>query len=262
MDVHYVAEGKGDTLLLIHGTSSSLQTWDGWSDELKDDFTLVRLDLPGFGLTGPHPNHRYRIRDYVDVLYEFTDSLQLDEFTIVGNSLGGTIAWHYALRYPEQLTKMILIAPGGYPTDSEASLVFKLARNSLTASLLRHVTPRRFIRNNLKEVYYSDSLITEQLIDRYYELVLREGNREAFVHRANVQDTSRHDELSSISVPTLIQWGRYDKWISVALADSFSAHIPASEIIIYESGHVPMEENPQETVRHAKDFLTITDDQD
>lgn len=262
MDVHYVAEGRGDTLLLLHGTSSSLQTWDGWSDELKDDFTLIRLDLPGFGLSGPHPNHRYRIRDYVEVLHKFTDSLELNDFIIAGNSLGGTIAWHYALTYPEQLTKMILIAPGGYPADSEASLVFKLARNSLTASFLRHVTPRRFIRKNLKEVYYSDSLISEQLIDRYYELVLRDGNREAFIHRANIQDTSRYDELSSISVPTLIQWGRYDSWISVSLADSFSVHMPGSEIRIYESGHIPMEEIPVETARDAKNFLMAKEDQE
>ncbi|MEM8548821.1 MAG: alpha/beta fold hydrolase, partial [Pseudomonadota bacterium] len=97
-DAHYRREGTpgAPVLLLLHGTSSSLHTWDGWVSRLADDYDIVRVDLPGFGLTGPRADRDYTVSAYVAFLERFVARLGLTQFTIAGNSLGGNIAWRFA----------------------------------------------------------------------------------------------------------------------------------------------------------------------
>ena len=132
MDVHYRDEGNNkDTLplILVHGTGSSLHTFDTWAVRLKETKRVIRMDLPAYGLTGPHPNRDYSISAYVQFLNEFLKTLDVKKCMIAGNSLGGNIAWRYALKYPEQVSKLILIDAGGYPSLSQSTpLAFRLAR--------------------------------------------------------------------------------------------------------------------------------------
>lgn len=254
IDVHYRQEGSGPHLLLIHGTASSLHTWDGWVKELQNEFTITRLDIPAFGLTGPHPSGAYTSDFYVNFINEFVQKMKLNKFHLAGNSLGGGIAWSYAVAHPKKVDKLILIDASGYP-KVQVPTVFKIARNPFSAFLLKNITPRSFIAKNLKEVYLDDQKVTEELVTRYHDLTLREGNRQAFVDRARIALRYPYEYINQVNVPTLIQWGEFDEWISLEDAKRFHEEIPDSQLFTYKAGHVPMEEIPLTTARDAREFL-------
>ncbi len=255
MKVHYKIEGKGAPLILIHGTSSSLHTWDAWSEILKPYFTIVRMDIPAFGLTGPHPKHDYSIQSYADFINKFSEALGLDTFYLAGNSLGGFISWYYTLQYPEKVKKLILINAAGYPRENIPTL-FKIARLPIIPDILKNFTPKFIVKKNLQEVYYDDSKINDALIERYFELSLRKGNRDAFLHRVKAGFSSHYSEIPNINTPTLIQWGKYDEWIPLKDGEHFNKDIFGSKLIVYNNaGHIPMEEIPFETANDALTFL-------
>ncbi len=257
MNVHYRDEGQGFPLVLIHGTSSSLHTWDGWVSQLQGNFRIIRLDLPGFGLTGPDPKHNYSMESYVSFMKLFLERLKVDSCYMAGNSLGGQITWNIAATYPDLVKKMILIDAAGYPFDPNAiPFVFKLARSPI-APLLSHVTPRFFIAENIKQVYGIDSMITDELIDRYYHLNLREGNRGAFLDLANNIKFENYEKIKTIKTPALIMWGEKDIWMNPKLGKRFKEDLANSVLIVYPGiGHVPMEETPTQTAQDARVFLS------
>jgi len=256
MNIHYRVQGKGDqVLLLLHGTGASLHTWEGWVSVMQDSFTVVTLDLPAFGLTGPHPDGDYSMEAYVAFLDEFIDKIKLDRFSICGNSLGGGIAWNYAATYPERVEGMVLIDASGYPTVNQIG-IFQLAKNPIIAPMIKYITPRKLIAKNLMEVYADDSKVTEKLVDRYFYLARRAGNRQAFIDRARTIMDYNTSLIQTINIPTLIMWGAEDKWTDASHAEIFSENLPIDTVIIYEDlGHVPMEEDPIRTARDASHFL-------
>ncbi len=258
MRVHVAVEGSGTPLVLLHGTGASLHAWNGWSEALSGQFLVVRPDLPGFGITGPHPGDDYTIAAYVDFLHALAVELGLERFHLAGNSLGGRIAWNYAASYPDRVSRLILIDASGYPRDGEPPLVFRLARIPALGSVLSRMTPRSIFRASLEEVFADDTLVDETRVQRYFELALRDGNREAFLHRARTADdrSDPADRLGAIRAPTLIQWGAQDAWIPLADGRRFARDIPDAELIVYPAlGHVPMEEAPAVTARDALRFL-------
>ncbi len=257
MPVHYRDEGKGFPVVLVHGTSSSLHTWDGWTAELVKKYRVIRMDLPAFGLTGPNASGDYTVRAYVKFLDEFLSKLELGKFHIAGNSLGGLICWNYALTHPGKVDRMILVDSAGYPVAKVPAL-FRMLNIAPLSFIGRCITPRFLVEKNLREVYGDDSKITEALIDRYYDMALREGNRRALIDR--VRTPRDYDEtltkLGTIQSPTLIMWGSDDYWIPLDNARNFNRDIPGSKLVVYEGvGHVPMEEIPEKTVSDAIRFL-------
>jgi pimeloyl-ACP methyl ester carboxylesterase len=249
MDIHYRDEGAGPRIVLIHGTASSLHTWDAWTEELKKDYRVIRFDLPAFGLTGPHPDRDYRVAAYTEILDQLLKSLALDSVILAGNSLGGRIAWQYAAEHPQMVSKLVLIDASGFPTEKGLPWIFGLARVPVLNRLISKITPRSIIEKNVKEVYFDDTKVSEKLIDRYYHFALREGNRQAFIDRAQLDLKGDINILRKIKIPTLIIWGRNDEWIPVEHLEKFKSAIPnAKAFIIENSGHVPMEENPVETL--------------
>jgi len=256
MRVHYTDEGKGEAVLLLHGTGASLHTWQAWVEVLKKNFRVIRLDLPGFGLTGPAPDRNYRVDNYVKFLRQFLAVLKIKQVSIAGNSLGGQIAWHYTANYSDDVNKLILIDSAGLPRLNEIPMPIRLARMPVVGALARYISPRFLVRNSLWEVYFDRSKVTEELIDRYYTLALREGNRQAFIDRAMQLEEDTGAGLERIGIPTLILWGRYDQWIPVEQAENFRKKLPWSQVVIYDNaGHVPHEEIPEQSVADAVKFL-------
>ena len=176
MQVHYRDEGnKVDSMpvLLIHGTSSSLNTWDSLISYLPFNKRIIRLDMPAFGLTGPSPENKYSYTYYSDFLNAFLKELKVQQCIIAGNSLGGGIAWHFALDYPQEVAKLILIDASGYPKINEkGSLGFKIASIPILNNLLLYVTPKSLVKKSLETVFVDQNLITEERITRYNELLL------------------------------------------------------------------------------------------
>lgn len=256
MKVHYRIVGEGPNLLLLHGTASSLHTWEGWTERLQDRFRLISLDLPGFGLTGPHPGRIYDYSFYVRFLEAFTDQLQLDQFSIAGNSLGGAIALQYTAQYPAKVANLILVDPSVYHKEGPPPLAFRLAQNRLTAAFLRNFTPKGLFKKSLQEVYGNEALVTEELIQRYYGLYRRAGNRQAFIDRSGRKNPFNLEVLPKIPCPTLIQWGALDAWIPVEHGARLAKDLSNARLVVYPNlGHVLMEEAPEVTGQDAKEFL-------
>ena len=204
MDVHFRDEGlQTDTIpiVLIHGTGASLHTFNAWSDRLKKLHRVIRMDLPAYGLTGPFPDGNYTMAHYTAFLKDFLTALNIKQCVLAGNSLGGAIAWNFTLEQPSMVTKLILIDASGYPIASKSvPIAFSLAKIPVINKLLSFITPRFLVRASVENVYFDSSKVTDTLVERYFELTLRKGNRKAFVDRLKIpKDTSAYS-LSLIHI--------------------------------------------------------------
>jgi pimeloyl-ACP methyl ester carboxylesterase len=261
MSIHLRDEGPRSDMqpiLLIHGTSASLHTWDGWTSALSTHRRVIRFDLPGFGLTGPEPTNTYTIEHYASVVVAVLDALDIDSAVIGGNSLGGNIAWVTAVLHSERVSALVLVDPSGYAFKSESvPIAFRLSQSKLASLLLKDFIPRSIVEGSVKNVYGDPNLVTNELIDRYYELALREGNRDALNERFLQSSPGAFTEqLGSIDVPTLIMWGNQDRLIPPALGKRFEQDISNSQLVMFdELGHVPHEEDPVATVANVQAFL-------
>lgn len=222
----------------------------------------------GFGLTGPSLNGDYSIEAYVEFIHSVTSKLGFTKFILAGNSLGGHIAWEYTLTYPSDVTHLVLLAASGFPVVS-APFPLNLVSYPVLDKVLEYVTPYKIFEDTIIDVYHDDSKVSESLVQRYYKLSLREvpelkppslittskGNRQALSARVKQHKAGRFDKLSTITQPTLIQWGKYDTFIPLGDGHRFKELIPNAELKIYEAGHVPMEEIPEATVKDLIDFV-------
>jgi pimeloyl-ACP methyl ester carboxylesterase len=257
MRVHYRDEGKGPALLLLHGTGASLQTWDDWAKALTSDGQrVVRLDLPGFGLTGPEPHDDYRIERYVEVLDHFLARLGIARAVVGGNSLGGTIAWRYAAAHPEHVEALILVDAGGYPLERTPPIAFRLGKLPLVSNLMAHLDPTPLVERTLRDCYGHPERVTRGLVERYVDMALRPGNRAAFGARTRVPFSDHTAELRALTMPTLILWGAQDRLIPVEHARRFARDLAHAELRVYDDlGHVPQEEDGARTASDVDAFV-------
>lgn len=265
--VHVRDEGpRGDALplVLIHGTSASLHTFDGWAQALRGQRRVIRLDLPGFGLTGPHTGghsgREYTPANDARFVLEVLDALGVQRFSIGGNSLGGEVAWRVAASAPQRVDKLVLIDATGYAFEPGAvPLAWRLARVPVANQLLEHLLPRPLVVSGLVDCYGDPTRITEALVDRYFELTLRQGNRRALVERLRALRLGDDEaQIATLKLPTLILWGGLDRLIAPSYAQRFARDITGSQVHVFPSlGHVPHEEDPLVSVAPVKVFLGL-----
>ena len=256
LQVHYRDEGQGFPVVLLHGAASSLFTWDAWAADLSKDHRVIRYDLPGFGLTGPNATTDYSMAWHVRFLRAFLDKLNVPACALAGNSFGGRIAWEFAYAHPERLKKLILVDASGYPAPERKILAMRLARMPVIGPILGHATPRFFVAMTVRQTYGDPSRVTDAVVDRYYDMILRAGNRETFGILTRTPTPDSSGRIRSIEVPTLILWGSEDRAVPVSFAERFHRDIRHSRVIVYRGvGHIPMEEVPVETARDARAFL-------
>jgi pimeloyl-ACP methyl ester carboxylesterase len=263
--VHYRDEGpKADAapIVLLHGTSASLHTWDGWTQALRPQRRVIRLDLPAFGLTGPFTGswagQAYTGANYARFVLAALDKLGVQRFVVAGNSLGGEVAWRMAAAAPQRVAALVLVDAAGYPiADAAIPLGWQIARLPVLGRLSEHFLPRAIIAQGLTAVYGDPAKVTAPLVDRYFELTLREGNRAALVERARTWTSAEGvQKVTGVTAPTLILWGGRDRIIVPAIAQRFAADIPGSRVQVFDDlGHVPQEEDPARTVAAVQAFL-------
>ncbi len=260
MQVHYRDEGnRNDSfpIVLIHGTSSSLNTWDSIVKLMPSNKRVIRLDMPAFGLTGPNLENKYTYAFYSSFLNAFMNELNVRQCIIAGNSLGGGIAWHFAIDYPNRVHQLILIDASGYPKkDEKGSLGFKIAQIPLLNNLLLFVTPRSLVKKSLETVFFDQNFVTQERIDRYHDLLLCEGNRKAALSIFKNLFVQETEKIKTITQPTLIIFGEKDQLIDSENAFKFEKDIKGSKAILLKNiGHVPMEEAPNATADLIKAFI-------
>ena len=262
MQVHFRDEGNqadSTPIVLIHGTASSLFTWDSATLILKEKHRVIRFDLPAFAITGPNPEKDYSMEYYSRFVDSFLIRLNIHQCILVGNSLGGSIAWQYSLLHPEKVAKLVLVDAGGIASTVKAqgSTGFKIAQMPVLSSLLKYITPKVLVVKSLHEAYGDPSKVKDWEETRYFDMLVREGNREALVTR--LKSNFQKDEsakISQIKTPTLIIWGDKDQLIPVENASQFHKIIAHSELEIFKGvGHIPMEETPTAFAQRVSMFI-------
>lgn len=261
----------GDTaspppLLLIHGTSASLHTWEGWAKALKGQRRVVSFDLPAFGLTGPATGRYaqqpqpYHGDHYARFVIDLMDALKIERAVLAGNSLGGEVAWRAAHLAPQRVAGLVLVDAAGPPFTPESMPIgFVVARTPVLGAISEFALPRELVAQSVSNVYGDPAKVTPALVDRYFELTLREGNRAALRERFRSMVNGEHVErLDALKLPTLILWGGRDRLIPPAIGREFQRRIAGSQLVVFdELGHVPQEEDPVRTVQPVKAFLGL-----
>ena len=271
IQVHVRILGEGEPVFLLHGSFASLHTWDAWQQAMSPYYQTISLDFPGHGLTGPDSLKRYGVKDYSELVHALAQKLNIEQYHVAGNSMGGAVAMQLASDYPGNVRSLNLIDAAGAPaaertlTDSTApkksnsggAWIFQVARHPVFSKLLLSCTPKFLFAMNMKQVYGDDTKVTDEVTTRYYELMLREGNRQATLDRLS-QPRNSNIQFERLSMPTLILWGAEDTWIPVAQGKRLQQALPGSNLVILDGvGHVPLEESPTETVAEYLSFLGV-----
>lgn len=263
LSVHVRDEGQRDgrALVLIHGANASLHTWERWVSTLGGKYRLITLDLPGHGLTGTHPSGAYTYEVFVDVVDSVMQTLGVSRAVIGGNSMGGGVAWQYALRHPRKVDGLLLTDSIGAPQNGPRSLPLgiRLARAPVIGGLFKFITPRSMVHSSLQRSFHDPAVVTDAMSDRYWELNRYPGNRDATMRRIAAGDqgiTDAKDQIATIRTPVLILWGDDDRVFPVQSAQWFSATIPGAKVVTYpDIGHMPMEENPDRSAADVAAWL-------
>ncbi|WP_144150393.1 alpha/beta fold hydrolase [Paraburkholderia sp. BCC1885] len=260
-EVHYVDEGSGEPLVMIHGFAASLHTWDGVAEELARSHRVIRLDLPPFGVTGPLRSASGAIetmdlpayRRFIDT---FMQALGIGRVMLIGNSLGGLISWDYAVRHRDQVKRLVLIDSAGFPM--KLPIYIGLFNSALVRMSAPWWLPEPIIRSAVRNVYGDARRLAAPVLRRYIEFFHGEGTRTAIGKMVPTLDFADLDTdvLKTVDVPTLVLWGAKDRWIPPAHAAEFAQRIPGARSIMYDGlGHIPMEEDPQRVLADLRAFL-------
>jgi pimeloyl-ACP methyl ester carboxylesterase len=271
VQVHVRILGEGEPVFLLHGSFASLHTWDAWQQAMSPYYQTISLDFPGHGLTGPDSLKRYGVKDYSELVHALAQKLNIEQYHVAGNSMGGAVAMQLASDYPGNVRSLNLIDAAGAPaadrtlsdstapkkSNSGGAWIFQVARHPVFSKLLLSCTPKFLFAMNMKQVYGDDSKVTDEVTTRYYELMLREGNRQATLDRLS-QPRNSNIQFERLTMPTLILWGAEDTWIPLAQGKRLQQALPGSNLMILDGvGHVPMEESPTETVSEYLSFLGV-----
>jgi pimeloyl-ACP methyl ester carboxylesterase len=269
--VHYRDEGRRDglPLVLVHGSNASLHTWEPWVARLGDTWRIVTLDLPGHGLTGRVPDDDYSTPAFVATVAAVADHLGLQRFVLGGNSMGGGVSWQFALAHPERVSAMILVdAVGpwswreqqGLPRGEGAPLAFRLLRQEWFRGIARHLDAGLLIGQGLRASFHDPDKVDAAMLQRYYDLTMREGSRAATLIRfggLRAAADQPEPDLAALTQPTLVLWGAHDKLIPVSVGERFAAELPNAQLIVYpDAGHIPMEEVADRSAADVRAFLT------
>ena len=255
--LHVRESGPKDApaLILLHGFGASLHTWEPWAAGLAGTHRVIRLDLPGSGLSPPDPNGDYTDARSRQLLLALMDQLGLARASLVGHSIGGRIAWGFAAEHPDRVDKLVLVAPDGFASPGFA--YGKAPEVPATFRLMRHVLPKALLRMSLEPAYADPALLTDDITERYHDLMRAPGSRDALL--ARMEQTVLADPvpvLQRIRAPTLLLWGEQDAMIPFANAADYLKAIPqATRVSLAGVGHLPHEEAPERSLVPVLAFL-------
>lgn len=243
-------------VIMLHGFASSLHTWETWAEELSSDYRVVRYDQPGFGLTGKEPNEDYSDDRGVAILSALMDRLEVSSAVLVGNSMGGKIAWKFAVAHPDRVNALVLVSPDGFA--SPGFQYGKAPSVPAIMNLMAYALPKAMLRASLEPAYAEPKRLTDATVDRYYDMMLAPGVREAIL--ARMKQTILVDPvplLAHIKAPVLLLWGEKDGMIPYSNAQDYLKVLPDARLVsLPDLGHVPFEEDPATSLTPLKEFLS------
>lgn len=245
---------EAPALVFIHGFSYSLESWDAWAADLAADYRIIRFDLPGHALTGPDPQARYSVAETVEFTRALLDVLAIEQAGLVGNSLGGLVAWRLAADHPDRVSRLVLLAPGGFsingvteePVPVPAPVAFFLTQ-----------APEFGIAAASQALFGDPDRMPADLPGRVHSLMRQPGVGEALVERLEVFTLpDPRADLARVEAPALIVWGERDVMVPPSHAGDFAAHMGNARVVSFaDLGHVPHEEAPARTLVEVRAFL-------
>ena len=260
-EIHLRDEGPRDApvIMLLHGSNADLHTWQPWAEILREDYRVVRYDQRGHGLTGGAPDAEYTREAFVSDVGAVADALDLDTFTLAGNSMGGWIAMAYALEHPERLEGLVLVDASGAPIEREGSgnLAFKLATMPVVGNGLSQMLPRSLVAKSLSQSVSNQAVVTDAAIDRYWEMARYPGNRAATRKRFSTpREGFTAEQAAGLTVPTLVIWGKEDALVPFEAGEWYARNIPNATLVAYDGiGHIPMEEAAERSAADLSAWL-------
>jgi len=256
--LHARDDGPRDApvLIMLHGFGSSLHTWEPWAQALVGKYRVIRLDLPGAGLSPPDPTNDYTDARSIALILALMDRRSVLRATLVGNSLGGRIAWTLAAKHPERTDKLVLISPDGFASPG---LDYGKAPDvPIALQAMQYVLPKALLQMSLEPSYGDPSVMSTVTVDRYHHLMLAPGVRKALL--ARMEQTvlvPPKPLLRSIKAPVLLLWGEKDMLIPFSNAADYAKNVPDIRLVSFpELGHVPHEEAPELSLTPLRAFLT------
>lgn len=255
--LHVRASGNRNArvLILLHGFGSSLHTWEPWAEDLSTSYRVIRFDMPGAGLSGADSKGDYSDDRSLQVLSALMDHLGVVEASLIGNSMGGRIAWKFAAAFPDRVDRLVLISPDGFASPGEE--YGKTQDVPFMVRLMRYALPQALFRMNLAPAYGDPGKLTDELVTRYHDLLLGPGARDAMIARMEQTMLVEPEPiLRSIKARTLLIWGEKDAMIPVANADDYVKALPNSRLVMLPGlGHLPHEEAPAASLLSVTSFL-------
>lgn len=242
-------------IVMLHGLGSSLHTWQDWATRLDDRYRVIRLDLPGHGLTGADPTGDYTIARWMALLLAFLDTRNIDQAALIGNSMGGRLAWTLAAQHHDRISALVLLAPDGF--ESPGYAYNEAAEVPAMMDLMRFTLPAFMLRPNVEIAYADHSALTADVFRRYHDMMRAPGTRAAMVElMRQVVLTPPEPLLAKIDAPTLLVWGAQDAMIPVTNAQDYLSAIAQAELVTFDGlGHVPHEEAPAVSLEPVAAFL-------
>lgn len=255
--VHVEQAGEGEPVLLVHGFGASTYSWRKVIPGIAEHRRAIALDLSGFGYTErPRDPARYGRDGQVALIVGTLDALGIERVHLVGHSYGGALSLALAVRHPERVRSLLLVdsAAPTYPNDRRSGLARLRWLNNL---FLRSVALReKGVRKALERSVYDDSLVTPEMVQTYLDRLRIEGVSSAYYGlTAPVRNPGEAVDLARITAPTLVIWGAEDRLIPLADGRQATARIPGARFEVFEqTGHMPMEERPEDVLRLAEEF--------
>ncbi len=259
--LHHIASGAGPPLLLLHGLFDSLETWEAVVPTLSGHFRVYAVDLPGFGSSPLPPDWRESLSGMIDSVTAFLHEQNIAQISLVGNSMGGSLALALAQAYPKRVHKLVLLNPYGLPKIPQA---VENARRPIVGKILPYVLAAPVMKRCIKGIFlrslHNQALLTPTRISRVakpFSSLRQRQNLFRFLRAISPEKILEIDAgLSKIRQSVLILWGKEDRWLTKAHCQHLSQGLSAAEILEIDAcGHLPQIEKPETVAAAVISFL-------
>ena len=258
---HLRDEGDSEArpIVLVHGHSEDLHTWNGLVERLIGKFRVIRFDLRRHGLTGPAPDNEYNLESYVSDLSMIINQIGIDGFVLVGHSMGGRISVKYTMENQDKVNGLVLVSASGAPRKENTPLpmALRLMRNPLGRFFLKRIWSRNLAKKSLSDMVFDESSITDREIDRLWEFSKYPRSMDAmFREFTQTWDDFEPTEVRGIVTDSLLIWGEEDTICPESMGRWYDSQLLKSTMVgLPNIGHSPQFECPDRCFDEISEWI-------
>jgi pimeloyl-ACP methyl ester carboxylesterase len=246
---------------MIHGYGGSYRNFYDLAALMKADFRVVRVDLPGFALSDApagYDNGEDIVEMYRQFMNDFIPEVVGDTFYVMGNSMGGWMAWEIAADMPKKVKGLVLLCAAGYEMEKVVESVVPFLRFKPVHFLLGRGMPLAVSKHKIKYLYADPSKIQQKSVVAANDLINKEGNLAWMLKLAASGQVPDNTKIITVQAPTLIIWGEKDNLIPYNHASRFERDIKGSRKVVYpDAGHLPMVEQPEKVYADFRKYFNL-----